>query len=879
MNERRTVILSGLAAYVILLSFAASAQDTSTLLYMNSRFSPEERAADLVHRMTLEEKASQLVNQARAIPRLRVPAYDWWSEALHGVAVDGTTEYPEPIGLAATFDTPRILEMATAIGMEARIVHVQAVRKGTFPIFHGLDFWAPNVNIFRDPRWGRGQETYGEDPFLSARMAVAFVTGMQGDDPRYYRVISTPKHFAVHSGPEPTRHFTDVDVSKHDELDTYLPAFRAAVVEGHAGSVMCAYNAINGQPACASEFLLQHTLRNAWHFEGYVVSDCDAVRNIFRDHHYRPTQPQASAISLVRGMDNECIDFAKVTDDHDYRPYIEAVQQGYLPESEVDTALVRLFTARMRLGMFDPPDAVPYSKIDEKVLDSPQHRALARRIANESMVLLKNDGVLPLKSVKRIAIVGPLAEQTAVLLGNYNGTPTHTVSVLEGMKAEFPHAKISYVPGTQFLSNQGSPVPTSALTTPDGKPGLKAEYTSRPSFDTKPTTLTSRVESSVNLKDRDLPEEAKLTKTLSVQWSGFLTPGSTGDYLLGTKADGFAKVSADDKLVAQGWGNDIHLGQIHLEKGHPVKLDITYSRFDEGKHEVQLIWEPVDNAPDPAAVAATKNADVIVAVVGITSRLEGEEMPVDQPGFSSGDRTSLDLPTPEEDLVKAVAATGKPLVVVLMNGSALSVNWEKAHANAILEAWYSGEEGGGAIAETLNGKNNPAGRLPVTFYKDVHQLPHFENYSMKGRTYRYFEGEPLWPFGYGLSYTTFGYTDLALPNSALNGGDPLDASVTVTNTGKAAGDEVVQLYLKFPDAPGAPMRALRGFQRIHLEPGAKQQIDFHLSPRDLSMVSDAGEIIVAEGKYTISIGGGQPGNGVASVSGNFEIKGRLMLPE
>ncbi|MGE5084416.1 MAG: glycoside hydrolase family 3 N-terminal domain-containing protein, partial [Acidobacteriota bacterium] len=464
MNERRTVILSGLAAYVILLSFAASAQDTSTLLYMNSRFSPEERAADLVHRMTLEEKASQLVNQARAIPRLRVPAYDWWSEALHGVAVDGTTEYPEPIGLAATFDTPRILEMATAIGMEARIVHVQAVRKGTFPIFHGLDFWAPNVNIFRDPRWGRGQETYGEDPFLSARMAVAFVTGMQGDDPRYYRVISTPKHFAVHSGPEPTRHFTDVDVSKHDELDTYLPAFRAAVVEGHAGSVMCAYNAINGQPACASEFLLQHTLRNAWHFEGYVVSDCDAVRNIFRDHHYRPTQPQASAISLVRGMDNECIDFAKVTDDHDYRPYIEAVQQGYLPESEVDTALVRLFTARMRLGMFDPPDAVPYSKIDEKVLDSPQHRALARRIANESMVLLKNDGVLPLKSVKHIAIVGPLAEQTAVLLGNYNGTPTHTVSVLEGMKAEFPHAKISYVPGTQFLSNQGSPVPTSALT-------------------------------------------------------------------------------------------------------------------------------------------------------------------------------------------------------------------------------------------------------------------------------------------------------------------------------------------------------------------------------------------------------------------------------
>jgi beta-glucosidase len=877
MNSRRTVLF--LLSTIALLSFAAFAQDTSNLPYRNSSLSREERAADLVHRMTLEEKSSQLVNQARAIPRLSVPAYDWWSEALHGVAVDGTTEFPEPVGLAATFDTLRIHEMATVIGTEARVVHVQAIRNGTFPIFHGLDFWAPNVNIFRDPRWGRGQETYGEDPFLSARMAVAFVTGMQGDDPRYYRVISTPKHFAVHSGPEPTRHFADVDVSKHDELDTYLPAFRAAVIEGHAGSVMCAYNAINGQPACASEFLLQHTLREAWKFQGYVVSDCDAVRNIFRDHHYRPTQPKASAISLVRGMDNECIDFAKVTDDHDYRPYIEAVQQGYLPESAVDTALVRLFSARIRLGMFDPPDVNPYSKIDEKVLDSAEHRALARGMANESMVSLKNDGVLPLKSVKRIAIVGPLADQTAVLLGNYNGIPTHTVSVLEGMKAEFPDAKITYVPGTQFQSNRGDPVPASALTTPDGKPGLKAEYGSRPGFDSKPTSLATRVESEVNLNEQDLPEEAKSTKSLSVQWNGFLNPIATGDYLLGIRADGFARVSADDKLVTQGWGNNTHLGQVHLEKGHSVKLSVSYSRFDEGKREAQLIWAPANNTPDPAAVAAAKSADVIVAVVGITSRLEGEEMPVDQPGFSGGDRTTLDLPQPEEDLVQAVAATGKPLVIVLMSGSALSLNWEKAHASAILESWYSGEEGGAAIAETLSGKNNPAGRLPVTFYKDVHQLPHFENYSMKGRTYRYFDGEPLWPFGYGLSYTTFSYSDLELPNSPLNAGDSLDASVTVTNTGKTAGHEVVQLYLKFPDVPGAPIRALRGFQRIHLEPGAKQKVDFHLSPRDLSMVTELGDIIVAQGKYTVSIGGGQPDMGVPSVSGSFEINGQIILPE
>ncbi|MBZ5685555.1 MAG: glycoside hydrolase family 3 C-terminal domain-containing protein [Acidobacteriia bacterium] len=879
MNYLRRIASSALAACFAFLSFTASAQDTSNLPYMNPKLSPQERAADLVHRMTLEEKGSQLVNQSRAIPRLNVPAYDWWSEALHGVAVDGTTEFPEPIGLAATFDTPRIHEMATAIGIEARIVHVQAVRKGTFPIFHGLDFWAPNVNIFRDPRWGRGQETYGEDPFLSARMAVAFVTGMQGDDPLYYRTISTPKHFAVHSGPEPTRHFADVDVSKHDQLDTYFPAFRAAVVEGHAGSVMCAYNAINGEPACASQFLLQQTLRGAWQFPGYVVSDCDAVRNIFRDHHYRPTQPQASAISLLRGMDNECIDFAKVTDDHDYRPYIEAVQQGYLPETSVDTALVRLFTARIRLGMFDPPDVAPYSKIDEKALDSAEHRALARRMANESMVLLKNDGVLPLKSVRRIAVVGPLADQTAVLLGNYNGTPSHTVSVLEGMKAEFPNAKITYIPGTPFLSNHGDRVPASALTTPDGKPGLKADYGSRTGFDSKPTPLASRVEPGVNLKDGNLPEEAKTTKTLSVQWNGFLNPIATGDYLLGIKADGFARVSANDKLVTQGWGNNTHLGQVHLEKGHPVKLDVSYSRFEEGNHEAQLIWAPVNNVPDPAAVAAAKNADVIVAVVGITSRLEGEEMPVDQPGFSGGDRTSLDLPKPEEDLVQAVAATGKPLVIVLMNGSALGVNWEKAHANAILESWYSGEEGGAAIAETLSGKNNPAGRLPVTFYKDVHQLPHFENYSMKGRTYRYFDGEPLWPFGYGLSYTTFSYGNLALPNSPLNAGDSLDASVIVTNTGKTAGDEVAQLYLKFPDIPGAPIRALRGFQRVHLEPGAEQKLDFHLSPRDLSMVTEDGDIIVTQGKYTLSIGAGQPDTGTPSISGSFGVQGQIILPE
>jgi len=447
------------------------------------------------------------------------------------------------------------------------------------------------------------------------------------------------------------------------------------------------------------------------------------------------------------------------------------------------------------------------------------------------------------------------------------------------MKAEFPGAKITYVAGTQFLSQRGDPVPASALTTPDGKPGLKAEYSSRPGFEAKGTALVSRVEPSIKLTDANLPEEAKTTKTLAVQWTGFLHANATADYLLGIKANAFVRVSVDDKVIAQGWGNQTHMGQVHLEKGHPAKLKVSYSRFGEGKLEAQLIWAPVNDAPDPAAIAAAKNADVVVAVVGITSRLEGEEMPVDQPGFSGGDRTNLEMPKPEEDLVQAVAAAGKPLVIVLMNGSALGVNWEKAHSNAVLEAWYSGEESGAAIAETLSGKNNPAGRLPVTFYKDVHQLPNFEDYSMKGRTYRYFEGEPLWPFGYGLSYTAFSYSDLTLPATRIDAGDSLNTSVTVTNTGRVAGDEVVQLYLKFPELAGAPIRALRGFQRIHLEPGASQKVEFSLNPRDLSMVTDDGDIIVARGKYTVSVGGGQPGTGIPSVSGNFEIKGQVMLPE
>jgi beta-glucosidase len=835
--------------------------------------------------MRVEEKVSQLVNQSRAVPRLKVPDYDWWSEALHGVQRSGVTEFPEPVGLAATFDPDSIHRMAAAIGIEGRIEHVQAMREGHSSVFEGLDFWAPNMNIFRDPRWGRGQETYGEDPFLSARMGVAFVTGMQGDDPKYYRAISTPKHFAVHSGPEPTRHTADVKVSKHDELDTYLPAFRAAVTEGKAGSVMCAYNSINGQPACVNEFLLQDQLRGKWNFQGYVVSDCEAVVDIYRDHHFTKSQPEASALAIQRGMDNECVDFAKVEDDHDYKAYFDAYKQGILKESEIDTALIRLFTARIKLGMFDPPEMVPYSKIGEKQLDSADHRALARTLANESMVLLKNDGTLPLKrGAIKIAVVGPLADQTRYLLGNYNGTPTHTVSVLEGLKAEFPEAQIAFAPGTQFLRTEGNKVPASALTTPQGQPGLTVQFSTGSGFEGKGTVLATRQVSNVDLQSGDIPQEASAKYPLSVEWNGFLTANETGEYSLGLRGKGdFAMVLIDGKpLVMQYLDSErsqAKTGHVYLEQGKKVAVKVRYRLSKAGPVEAQLIWSRYNPRPSPEAVSAANNADVVVAVLGITSDLEGEEMPVNEDGFKGGDRTSIDLPKPEEQLLEAVTATGKPVVLVLANGSALAVNWANQHVNAILESWYAGEEGGAAIAETLSGKNDPAGRLPVTFYTGIDQLPDFGDYSMQNRTYRYFRGKPLYPFGYGLSYTTFSYANLTLPKAAINAGDPLTAEVTVTNTGKRAGQEVAQLYLSFPSVPGAPLRALRGFKRVSLKPGESRKVRFELKDRDLNMVSEAGEPIIAEGTYAVLIGGGQPNTGAPTVTGNFRVMGTKTLPE
>ncbi|HVW73716.1 MAG TPA: glycoside hydrolase family 3 C-terminal domain-containing protein [Rhizomicrobium sp.] len=843
--------------------------------WFNTDLPAAQRAQALVSQMTLEEKGQQMVNRANAIPRLGVPAYNWWSEALHGAVIRSrATVFPEPVGLAATFDPALVHEMATVISTEARVEYNMELRQNQYA---GLDFWSPNINIFRDPRWGRGQETYGEDPFLTSQFGVAFVTGLQGDDPRYIKVIATPKHYVVHSGPEPTRHAMDVKVSRHDEEDTYLPAFRAAIVDGKAESAMCAYNRINGQPACANDFLLTDTLRGAWGFKGYMTSDCGAIRDIYEGHHFTTSLTAAAAVSLKHGVDTDCADFGEGPE-AGAKAYSDAVSQNLVSQAVMDQSLTRLFTARIRLGMFDPPDMVPWSKVPDSELDSEAHRGLALRAARESMVLLKNDGLLPLKkTVKRILVVGPLADQVPVLLGNYNNQPSRAVTALAGIKAAFPGATIDYVPGTNFLQ-QLDPIPASVLKTADGQAGVKGEYFS--SGDLSGVPLLTKIYPQLDFAMRRsvTPDAADAH---SARFTATITPDVGGTYEIGLATPN-TKLWLDDKLIVDNTINQDtqrapKTREMELHKGqtYSLRIEQTPSRGTP----VRLVWRHIIANPRADAVAAAQSADVVVAVVGITSQLEGEEMNVNLPGFKGGDRTSLDLPKEEVDLLKAVKATGKKLAVVLMNGSALSVNWAAKNADAIVDAWYPGEEGGTAIGQTLSGDNNPAGRLAVTFYTGVDQLPAFDDYSMANRTYRYFKGKPLYPFGYGLSYTKFAYSGLKLSTASLKAGSNLGVDVTVKNTGKRAGDEVAELYLSFPQEPGMPIRALRGIKRTTLSPGENQVVHFALSPRDLSSVTQAGDRVVAPGLYHLTVGGGQPGRGTAFAGAEFNVTGQFSLPQ
>src|SRR3984957_6112598 len=673
----------------------------------------------------------------------------------------------------------------------------------------------------------------------------------------------------------------DVQVSKHDMEDTYLPAFRTLVVEGKVDSVMCAYNRINGEPGCANRFLLEDQLRGAWKFHGYVVSDCDAVADIFTGHHFTKSMAGAGATSLKKGMDSECADFFTVAKDNsDYVKFLDAVKQGSLTEKDIDVALRRTFTARFKLGMFDPPEMVPYAQTLESEIDSQPHRDLALKIARESIVLLKNDGTLPLgQHVGKIAVVGPLAESLDVLYGNYNGMPSHATTALDGIRKQFANAQVTFVAGMNFLRKQAT-IPPDVLSTDDGEPGLKGEYFPGADFSAKPQVV--RVDKMVDLQLFHAEAGAlpipKGMKDFSVRWTGFLTPAESGDYEIGLTGSMNRLWLDGQPLVTDSALHDPTslTKTLHLEKGHRYEVRIEYTR---GGFGTKFVWRNVIADPIAEAVAAAKQADVAVAVVGITSQLEGEEMKVEVPGFKGGDRTSLDLPKPEEDLLEALKSTGKPLVVVLMNGSALSVNWAKDHANAILDAWYSGEEGGTAIAQTLAGVKNPAGRLPVTFYTGIDQLPEFEDYTMKGRTYRYFTGQPLYGFGHGLSYTNFEYSDMKLSNPQLQAGSPLDVEVDVKNTGKRDGDEVAELYITFPNLPGAPLHALRGFTRVHLKAGERQHVKLTLSPRDLSYVNEAGDRMLSTGDYLITVGGGQPGTAAPHADSHLMIQGEQKLPE
>jgi beta-glucosidase len=881
----------GAAGSVYGQAVSAGAMSNGQPLYLAPEAPTDARVKDLVSRMTLEEKTSQLVSIAPAIPRLKVPAYNYWSEALHGVGMDGVaTVFPQAIGFAATWDPKLVHTMADVIATEGRARYHQAIRDDVHSQNEGLTFWSPNINIFRDSRWGRGQETYGEDPFLTSRIGVAFVTGMQGDDPKYLKVLATPKHFAVHSGPEPARHTIDVKISKHDLEDTYLPAFRATVMEGHAGSVMCSYNAVNGEPSCANQFLLEESLRKSWGFKGFVVSDCAAITDIYGGHKYARTMDEAAAVSMRRGTDLDC-DFLQ----QENAGYLDAVKKGELTEAEVDRSLERIFTARFRLGMFDPPAMVKYASIPYSENDSEAHRELSLKVSEQSMVLLKNDGVLPLsKLVKKIAVIGPLGDSVSALLGNYNGLPSRQTTVVEGIRKEFPGAEVTYVPGTTFLRRLFT-VPGAAFTTEGGQPGLSAEYFRTPDLSGAPVTKRIDPRISFGFEGDRVPQWAEMNG-FAGRWTGRLTSPDTGDYSFELTGDGGVRLWIDGKEILDDWTEDptaTHPSRkfkMHLEKGvaHPIKLE--YLRFQQEKRlefgrrlssMMQLAWRRNDGESLPEALAAVKQADVVIASVGITAELEAEEMGNDglPEGFLGGDRTSLDLPKPEEELIEAVGAVGKPLVVVLENGSALSVNWAAEHADAILESWYPGEEGGAAVAKTLSGANNPAGRLPVTFYRSVKDLPAFEDYRMANRTYRYFTGPVLYPFGYGLSYAKFHYGGLKLSSRTIDAGKPLGVDVEVENASPIAGDEVAELYLEFPGQAGAPRIALRGFERVSLAAGEKHLVHFELSARDLSWVDPDGNRILSPGTVHLFVGGGQPGTNVEGVKESFEVRGSLKFPE
>jgi beta-glucosidase len=829
--------------------------------YQDTTLPFQERVDDLISRMTLKEKISQMVHDAPAVERLGIPKYNWWNECLHGVGRAGiATVFPQAIGLAATWNVDLMHQVATAISDEARAKHHETLRRSIREIYTGLTFWSPNINIFRDPRWGRGQETYGECPYLTARLGVAFVKGLQGDDPHYLKLVATPKHYAVHSGPEPDRHHFDAQADERDMRETYLPHFEATIREGGAFSIMGAYNRTNGEPCCASPTLLKRILRQEWGFEGYVVSDCWAILDIYAHHQIVETPEQAAAMAVKEGCDLNC----GVT----YPALLGAVEQGLISEEEIDRAVGRLFMARFRLGMFDPPEQVAYAQIPYTVVDSPEHRELALRAARESIVLLKNeDNLLPLKKdLESIAVIGPNADDLPVLMGNYNGTPRKAVTPLDGIRQKLGSAtRVYYAQGCDRAD--GVP-PLSAIPPTHLRPavadanqtGLTAAYYENDKLEGQP--LRTQVDPVIDFVWKDTtPLSGQMADRFAVRWTGFLVPPITGTYKLGVNGFNDYSLYLDGELIVEFRGSHdpfLKTRDVKLEAGRLYDLRLEYANRGLNA-QVQLLWAIPDVDYGAEAVEVAAKAEVVILVMGLSPSLEREEMPVQVEGFAGGDRTDIKLPRPQEELLKRIQALHKPTVLVLLSGSAVAVTWADEHVPAIMAAWYPGQAGGDAIADVLFGDYNPAGRLPVTFYRSVQDLPPFEDYRMEGHTYRYFRGEPLYPFGHGLSYTVFRYSAMQLSARTITPQETLTISVDVENTGERAGDEVVQLYVSDVAASvPVPIRQLQGFKRVHLAPGEKKTVSFALTPCQFSLIDAKDRRVIEPGEFQIAVGGRQP---------------------
>ncbi len=831
----------------------------------------EERVDMLVGQMTLQEKIDQLVYTAPAIERLQIPEYNWWNESLHGVARAGyATVFPQSITIAASWDKDLMNRVATAISDEARAKHHEFVRRGKRGIYQGLTFWSPNINIFRDPRWGRGHETYGEDPFLTGEMGGEFVKGLQGDDPKYLKEVATAKHYAVHSGPEPLRHEFNAKVSERDLRETYLPAFRTLIKDAGAYSVMGAYNQFRDFPCCASPELF-HILRDEWGFKGYVVSDCWAISDFYTFQNFSEDAAEAAAAAVKAGTDLNCgVSYSKLP---------EAVDRGLITEEEIDVAVKRLFLARFKLGMFDPEEDVAYAQIPFEVNTSEANDQLALEAAQKSIVLLKNkNNMLPLsKNIRKLAVIGPNADNWESLVGNYNGIAKNPVTVLKGLQNKLQNTAILYAEGSHLAEGVSNlhAIPADYLETESGKTGLQGEYFANAKLEGEPAF--TRVDQNVDFYwESGSPSPELPDDDFSIRWTGYIVPPVSGNYKIGCWGMPTLDIWLDgDKILGHNSEHHAfhHEKALELEAGKRYKVVYEYKNW-YGDGDARLLWAMPNDNMQQEAVEKAKQADAVVLVLGLSQRLEGEEMPIKVDGFEGGDRTHLKLPQTQRALMEAVAATGKPVVLVLLNGSALAVNWAEENLDAIVTAGYPGQEGGNAVADVLFGDYNPAGRLPVTYYKSVDQLPPFEAYDMQGRTYKYFEGEPLYPFGYGLSYTSFRYSNIEVPETAPNG-EAVKVRVTVQNTGDYNGEEVVQLYLKDEIASTPrPLHQLEGFQRIFLEKGKSKTVEFELQPRQFSMIGADDKWVIESGDFTIFVGGGQPNDKSAqSVSATVKITG------